>query len=363
MSSVRIKSVTKKYKDVTAVNKMDLSINDGEFFILLGPSGAGKTTTLRLVSGLETPDGGEVFIDEVVVNNIPPALRDVAFIFQHYSLYPNLTVRQNFEFPLESNIRKVSEDEKNKKVKEVAKTLHIDHLLDRRVDKLSGGEMQRVSIGRAIVRSPKVFLMDEPLSNLDAKLREEMRAELKRLQVDMGSTIFFVTHDQIEAMTMGDRIAVLNNGKILQIGTPEDIYNDPGDLFVAQLVGSPTINIFEPVVDEKNIIIEQNHIDYIPNESQKKFLADYKGKQVNLCIRPEDIILSRTKNKGDNYICEVYIVENMGMENIISFKSDKVLFKALTPPTFEVKVGDKVNVSFKKEMIYFFDKDTGKRIN
>lgn len=191
MASVKLQSVNKKFREITAVNKMDIEIKDGEFFILLGPTGAGKTTTLRIVAGLEKADKGNVLIDNIIVNDWPPVNRDVAFIFQYYSLYPNYTVRQNLEFPLKANIRRTPKDEIEKRVSEVAKVLHIEHLLDRRTDKLSGGEMQRVTIGRAIVRQPKIFLMDEPLSNLDAKLREEMRVELKRLQVDLGATIFF----------------------------------------------------------------------------------------------------------------------------------------------------------------------------
>lgn len=362
MASVKLKSVTKKFGEITAVNSMEVEIKDGEFFILLGPTGAGKTTTLRLVSGLEKPDEGEIFIDESIVNEWPPANRDVAFIFQHYSLYPNYTVRQNMEFPLKANIRRTPRDEIDKRVSEVAKILHIEHLLDRRSDKLSGGEMQRVTIGRAIVRSPKVFLMDEPLSNLDAKLREEMRLELKRLQVDMGSTIFFVTHDQIEAMTMGDRIAILNHGNILQIGTPDEIYNNPDNLFVATFVGSPTINVLEAVVDTEKYAIEQNLLEYKPNAVQKEKLADSRGKKVYLCVRPEDVAISREKTDDDSFRCEVYIVENMGMEDVVSLKVGNSIIKAITPPTFSARIGDIVSSQFNKEKVYFFDIDTEKCI-
>lgn len=242
MASVRLASLTKTFGEITAVDNIDLEIGDREFFVLLGPTGAGKTTTLRLIAGLEKPDQGEVYLGNVSVNDLSPALRDVAFVFQYYTLYPHYTVRQNLEFPLRSKLRRLSESEIDAKVSEVAGVLHINSLLGRETVNLSGGEMQRVAIGRAIVRTPKVFLMDEPLSNLDAKLREEMRTELARLHLDLGFTFFYVTHDQIEAMTMGDRIAVLNEGRILQIGTPDEIYNSPENVFVAKFVGSPTIN-------------------------------------------------------------------------------------------------------------------------
>lgn len=362
MASVKLQSVTKKFREITAVNKMDIEIKDGEFFILLGPTGAGKTTTLRIVSGLEKADEGDVLIDNVIVNNWPPANRDVAFIFQYYSLYPNYTVKQNLEFPLKANIRKTSKDEIEKKVNKVAKVLHIEHLLDRRTEKLSGGEMQRVAIGRAIVRQPKIFLMDEPLSNLDAKLREEMRVELKRLQVDMRATIFFVTHDQIEAMTMGDRIAILNKGNILQTGTPDEIYNDPDNLLTATFIGSPAINVLDAMVNTEKFVIEQNIMEYKPTNSQKESLVDYKGKKVYLCIRPEDIEVIREATSDNSFKCEVYGIENMGMEDILRLKAGNNIIKAITPPAFLAKIGDIVSARFIKNKIYFFDIDTKKRI-
>jgi len=361
VSSVKLKLVTKRFRDITAVNKMNIEIKDGEFFVLLGPTGAGKTTTLRLVSGLETPDEGDILIDDIKVNDWAPASRDVAFVFQYYSLYPNYTVYQNLEFPLTSSIRFVPKEERDKKVKEVARILHIDHLLDRKSTKLSGGEMQRVTIGRAIIRSPRVFLMDEPLSNLDAKLREEMRVELKRMQIDMGSTIFFVTHDQIEAMTMSDRIAILDHGRILQIGTSDEIYNNPGNFFVSKFVGVPTINVFEAEISSDKYIIEKSLLEYKPNAIQEKKLSKYKDKKVHLCIRPEDIEINNGVSE-EYYKCKVYIIERMGMENIITLKAGSIFFKALTPPTLDIRIGDIVNATFNREKIYFFDINTSVRI-
>ncbi|MDD5660089.1 MAG: ABC transporter ATP-binding protein [Actinomycetota bacterium] len=363
MASVTLRSVTKSFGDITAVDDMTLEIKDGEFFILLGPTGAGKTTTLRLIAGLEQQTKGDIFIDNKNVNDWAPANRDVAFIFQYYSLYPTYTVRQNLEFPLKSAIRNLCQEEINKKVAEVAKILNIEHLLDRKTNKLSGGEMQRVSIGRAIVRTPKVFLMDEPLSNLDAKLREKMRGELKYLQGGLGSTIFFVTHDQIEAMTMSDRIAVMNKGKLLQTGTPDDIYFNPQNLFVATFVGNPIINVFKAAVDFDKLIIEPQIFEYIPTNTQQNLLNAYKNKQVFLCIRPEDIEITRDAKKSDDYLeADIYIVEQMGMEDIVQLKIGNTFLKSIALPSFNSKRGESVFIKLNKEKIYFFDNFTEERI-
>src|SRR3954462_417151 len=245
MAHLALSSITKKFGRHTALAGLDLEIADAEFFVLLGPTGAGKTTTLRLIAGLEKPDQGSIRIGGEDVASWSAAQRDVALVFQYYSLYPHYTVRQNLEFPLKAKHRRLSAQEIGERVGKVAKTLRIDHLLERKTDRLSGGEMQRVSIGRAIVRKPRGFLMDEPLSNLDAKLREALRTELKNLQMTLGATFLFVTHDQIEAMSMGDKVGILNAGSIVQVGPPQQIYNEPRDVFVASFVGSPTMNLIE----------------------------------------------------------------------------------------------------------------------
>jgi len=243
MSHVELQHITKNFPVVTALDDVSFDVKDGEFFVLLGPTGAGKTTTLRVIAGLEHQEAGSVLFDGEAVDNEAPSDRDVALVFQQYSLYPTMSVYDNLAFPLRSPLRRMSAEEIRKKVEDTSEKLRISHLLKRKTAHLSGGEMQRVSIGRAIVRSPRVFLMDEPLSNLDAKLREALRIELQHLQKIQGSTTLFVTHDQIEALTMADRIAVLNEGRIIQSGTPEDIYDRPASTFVAQLVGSPRINL------------------------------------------------------------------------------------------------------------------------
>lgn len=243
MSEVGLRQVSKRFGEIEAVRDLSFEMASGEFVILLGPTGAGKTTTLRLVAGLELPDGGRVSIDGRDVTMEPPAARDVAFVFQQYSLYPHLTVFDNLAFPLRAPGRRLSEMEIRKRVQEIAELLRISGKLSNRATRLSGGEMQRVAIGRALVRRPAIYLMDEPLSSLDAKLRADLRLELKRIQADLGATVLYVTHDQIEAMTMGSRIGVMREGTLIQIGTPREIYESPNDLYVAARLGSPRINL------------------------------------------------------------------------------------------------------------------------
>jgi multiple sugar transport system ATP-binding protein len=243
MAEIVLRGVGKRFGEIEAVHDLSLNIADGEFVVLLGPTGAGKTTTLRLVAGLEYPDSGAISIDGREVTRQPPAVRDVAFVFQQYSLYPHLTVYDNLAFPLRSPARPTPETEIRKRVEEIAALLHIEAKLGSRATRLSGGEMQRVAIGRALVRQPAIYLMDEPLSSLDAKLRAELRLELKRIQVELGATILYVTHDQIEAMTMASRIGVVRDGRLLQLGTPHEIYESPNDLYVATRLGMPAINL------------------------------------------------------------------------------------------------------------------------
>jgi multiple sugar transport system ATP-binding protein len=320
--------------------------------VLLGPTGAGKTTTLRVIAGLEKQDAGSVIFDDEPIDNLPPAERDIAFVFQQYSLYPTMTVYDNLAFPLRSPLRKTPEDKIRKKINEVAETLRITHLLDRKTANLSGGEMQRVSIGRAIVRDPRIFLMDEPLSNLDAKLREALRVELQHLQKTQGSTTLFVTHDQIEALTMADRIAVLNEGCIIQVGTPEDIYDRPATTFVAQLVGTPRINLYDARREDSKVFVESSelHLPAPPEcELPKKFL---------LGIRPEDV----SPDPQGEFNGQLTLTEPLGVETILHIQTGQQTLLSLVPGMTTLQIGDEVRFNIVHEHIHCFDLD-GERVH
>src|ERR1700675_81480 len=284
MAHVELRNINKKFRRHTALDDLSLDVGDGEFFVLLGPTGAGKTTTLRLIAGLDAPDSGSILIAGEDVGQWSAAERDVALVFQYYSLYPHYTVRQNLEFPLKSRHRRIGAEEVAARVAQAAQTLRIGHLLERKTDRLSGGEMQRVSIGRAIVRQPRAFLMDEPLSNLDAKLREILRAELKDLQMKLGATFLYVTHDQVEAMSMGDKIGILNQGRIIQVGTPQQIYNRPRDTFVATFVGSPAMNLLSATVRVGRLVVAPGQLE-IPLEGDVAVRAPSGSDRVTLGVR------------------------------------------------------------------------------
>lgn len=351
MSNIRLENITKQFKDVTALNDVSLTVNDREFFVLLGPTGAGKTTTLRVVAGLEKQDKGHVYFDDQIIDDLIPADRDTAFVFQQYSLYPNMSVYDNLAFPLRSPLRNMPESEIQKRVTVAAEKLRISHLLQRKTARLSGGEMQRVSIGRAIVREPRVFLMDEPLSNLDAKLRESLRVELKHLQKTQSSTTIFVTHDQIEALTMADRIAVLDEGHILQSGTPHDIYDRPATTFVAQLVGTPRINLLEAGREngKLNIYHSDLKLPAPPNTDTTDNLL--------VGIRPEDINLVA----DGNFAGEVALTEPLGVETIIHIKTGEQTITSIISGTAHVKIGENVRFNIAQERLHYFQAD-GKRI-
>lgn len=364
MAHVKLTSITKSFGGVTALRDIELEVKDKEFFVLLGPTGAGKTTMLRLVAGLEKPDSGDILLDGESVRHLIPAMRDVAFVFQYYTLYPTYTVRQNLEFPLRSKLRNCPQEEIDRRVAEAARVLHIEGLLDRDTTTLSGGEMQRVAIGRAIVRTPRVFLMDEPLSNLDAKLREEMRAELAHLHHDLGSTFFYVTHDQIEAMTMGDRIAVLNLGVIQQVGTPDEIYNRPQNTFVARFVGSPVINLLQADLEGESLSVDGRTMVCTLSDSQRGPLSASGTKRVILGIRPEDIEVSRSEGKGacNAFECKIYFKQSMGAEDILNLRLGELVFRAVAQPSLRAKVGESVWAILNLERAHFFDPETDQRI-
>jgi multiple sugar transport system ATP-binding protein len=344
MSHVEFQHISKHFPGVTALDDVSFDIKDGEFFVLLGPTGAGKTTTLRVIAGLEKQDEGAILFDGEAIDTLTPSDRDVALVFQQYSLYPTMSVYDNLAFPLRSPLRRMSAEEIRKKVEETAEKLHIAHLLKRKTAHLSGGEMQRVSIGRAIVRSPRVFLMDEPLSNLDAKLREALRIELQHLQKTQGSTTLFVTHDQIEALTMADRIAVLNAGRIIQVGTPEDIYDRPASTFVAQLVGSPRINLHNARLEDDTVSISESDV-HLPAGGGIKLPAVFL-----VGIRPENI----KPDPNGKFTGQLVLAEPLGVETILHIQSGQRTFLSLVPGITSYHLGEvlKFNIAF--EHIRYF---------
>jgi multiple sugar transport system ATP-binding protein len=325
--------------------------------VLLGPTGAGKTTTLRVISGLTRQDAGSVLFDGESMDALPPADRDVAYVFQQYSLYPTMTVYDNLAFPLRSPMRNWPEPRIKERVTEIAEVLRISHLLERKTAKLSGGEMQRVSIGRAIVRAPRMFLMDEPLSNLDAKLREALRVELAHLQRTQGSTTLFVTHDQIEALTMADRIAVLDHGKIIQVGTPTDIYDRPATMFVAQLVGSPKINLLRANCDGETLVLEGS--DYRAPIAQVCQAGSVLPESFILGVRPEDV---RLEPKGA-FAGSIMLVEPLGVETLLHIKVDGQVVICTVPGIARTKLGDNVRFDIQRDRLHLFDPVTGERLN
>ncbi len=350
MSNVELRNVAKRFKDVTALNDVSFSIRDGEFFVLLGPTGAGKTTTLRVIAGLTKQDAGDVIFDEMNVNTFAPADRDIAFVFQQYSLYPAKTVYDNLAFPLRSPLRKLPKDQIDQRVREVAEKLRITHLIERKTANLSGGEMQRVSIGRALVRNPRIFLMDEPLSNLDAKLREALRVELQHLQKTEGTTTLFVTHDQIEALTLADRIAVLDKGNIIQIGTPYDIYDHPATTFVAQLVGIPRINLMEAERENGSLHICDSVIK-LPIPAGQDIPQDFL-----IGIRPEDVRPTPDGNQQG----EVVLTEPLGVETVVHIRSGQQALLSIVPGITDLKIGDPVHYNIVHERLHFFNLEGGR---
>ena len=335
MAEVALVEVSKSYGAVEAVRDLSLSIAHGEFVVLLGPTGAGKTTTLRLIAGLERPDRGNVLIQGRTVTNEVPAERDVAVVFQQYSLYPHLTVYDNLAFPLRSPARRMDEKAIRRRIQQVSELLHIEQKLGNRATALSGGEMQRVAIGRALVREPAVYLMDEPLSSLDAKLRAELRLELKRIQRELGTTILYVTHDQIEAITMADRIGVMNQGALIQLGTPREIYERPNSAYVASRLGTPAINL-------------------IPAE----LLGDTVPPQVRTVgLRTEHIRISSADRPGPR--AQVHWVEHLGDQNHVHLKLATHSLVTLADPIQPLKAGDQVSLEFAEPL--YFDQ-TGNRI-
>ncbi|MEO6012314.1 MAG: ABC transporter ATP-binding protein [Devosia sp.] len=352
MARIRLENISKKFGEHVAVENLDLDVADGEFFVLLGPTGAGKTTTLRMIAGLEKPTTGTIHIGDNNVNEWGPAERDVALVLQQYSLYPRLTVRDNLSFPLRSAVRRMSQADIDKRIDYASTTLRIGHLLERKTDRLSGGEMQRVSIGRAIVREPQAFLMDEPLSALDAKLREALRSELKDLQMRLGGTFVFVTHDQVEAMTMGDRIAVLNQGRIVQVGTPHEVYANPRNTFVASFVGSPAINLLPGQLSNGRAVVTPQTFE-LPVSSQTAADGAY-----TFGIRPENV----TVESGAPVEARIHDVENHGIEKVVTLRVGSALVRATVPARVNVAVEDAVRFGWRSDKVMMFDAATGNNL-
>jgi len=362
MAGVSLENLTKRYGNVIAVNDVSIEIEDEELMVLLGPSGCGKTTVLRCIAGLEAPDRGDIRIGDKSVISVPPQDRDVAMVFQSYALYPHMKVFDNIASPLK--LRKHPKEEIEKRVKETAELLRIGHLLSRRPGQLSGGEKQRVALGRAIIRKPKVFLMDEPLSNLDAKLRVYMRAELKRLQKELGITTIFVTHDQAEGMSMAERIAIMNDGKLQQLSSPDDIYIQPANIFVGGFVGSPPMNFVDcSFVEKKNAELDAGVFSLaVPHDVKEIIKAKATGSELVLGVRPEDITLWEKGGSPVSIEANVYVVEPLGSEIIADLKVGENLIKAKTPPDLRLQIGEKVWITFNKNRMHIFDRKTEKLI-
>ncbi|RLG88616.1 MAG: sugar ABC transporter ATP-binding protein [Thermoprotei archaeon] len=357
MVSVKLDKVSKYFGKVKAVDEVTLHVKDGEFVTLLGPSGCGKTTTLLMIAGIYKPTKGRIYFDEMDVTEIPPKDRNVGMVFQSYALYPHMTVYNNIAFPLK--LKKVPRNEIDRKVKEVAKLLKIDHLLDRKPAQLSGGQQQRVALARALVKEPDVLLLDEPLSNLDALLRVYMRAELKRLQKTLGITAIYVTHDQVEALSMSDRIVVMKDGKIQQIGSPDEIYSKPSNTFVANFIGTPPMNLIPCRVVEGKTLECPGFKYVMKDEIAEKILKDHE--EVYFGIRPEDIIIS---NKDESDVeAHVLVVEPIGRDLVLTIQlEEEYTIKVLAPPSININPGSKIYLKFRKEKIHLFDKKTGQRI-
>jgi multiple sugar transport system ATP-binding protein len=365
MASVTFEHVTKRFGDVVAVNDLNIAINDREFLVFVGPSGCGKTTSLRMLAGLEEITEGNIYIGDRVVNDVPPKDRDIAMVFQSYALYPHMSVYDNMAFGLK--LRRVPKAEIDRRVKEAAKRLGIESLLDRKPKQLSGGQRQRVAVGRAIVRNPAVFLMDEPLSNLDAKLRVQARAEISKLHMQLGTTFIYVTHDQVEAMTMGTRIAVMKDGLLQQVDTPQNLYDRPDNVFVAGFMGSPSMNFFDATItgNDGEMYIDTGVFRLkVPAERQDPYKG-YKGKQIIFGLRPENIHDPEFAPPGIHQALvesKVDVTELMGNEVILYLNAKDKTFLARVDPRSKMRVGNTIGIAFDMDRFHIFDKQTEKAV-
>ena len=364
MASVTLKNVYKIYSGgVTAVTDFCLDIEDKEFIILVGPSGCGKSTTLRMIAGLEEISKGELYIGDQLANDVAPKDRDIAMVFQNYALYPHMTVYDNMAFGLK--LRKTPKDEIKRRVEEAARILDISHLLDRKPKALSGGQRQRVALGRAIVRDPKVFLLDEPLSNLDAKLRAQMRTEIAKLHKRLGTTFIYVTHDQTEAMTLGTRIVVMKDGVVQQVDTPQNLYNAPGNLFVAGFIGSPQMNFLDAKVkvngNDVTLTVGKYNMKLPASKAKAVIDGGYDGKTVVMGIRPENVHDSQMfiETSKDSVVeCKINVYELLGAEVYLYFDCEGFPMTARVDPRTTARSGDTVKFALDMEKVHLFDKET-----
>ncbi len=365
MASVTYNNVYKRYGDVTVIRDLSLEVEDKEFVVFVGPSGCGKSTSLRMLAGLEEISEGDILIGDRVVNDVPPKDRDIAMVFQSYALYPHMSVYDNMAFGLK--LRKTPKAEIDKRVKDAADILGLTPLLDRKPKALSGGQRQRVAVGRAIVREPSVFLMDEPLSNLDAKLRVSARAEISKLHKRLGTTFIYVTHDQVEAMTMGDRIAVLADGILMQVDSPRNLYNVPDNLFVAGFIGSPSMNFFDGtlVSEEGNLFVDAGDFRVAVPDNYKDTYSSYAGKEIVLGIRPEHTHApdyAPINIEPAPVSATVEVIELLGHELHLFCNSGKSTFVATVDPRMMVNVGNSIDLVFDMNNMHIFDKETEQAI-
>ena len=363
MGAIQLKNVTKKFGDQMVIDDLNLSIEDGSFTVLVGPSGCGKSTTLRMITGLDEPTSGDIYIDGKKINDLTPGKRDIAMVFQNYALYPTMTVRENIEFGLEN--KKVPKEERKKRVQEICEVVGLTQYLDRKPATLSGGQRQRVALARAMVKQPKVFLMDEPLSNLDAKLRVQMRIEISKLHQRLGTTIIYVTHDQTEAMTLGTRIVVMNAGIVQQVDTPQTLYDHPCNQFVAGFIGSPQMNFVDAtckvVGDKVYLVAGPSEIELPPAKAKKLIEGGYAGKTVVLGIRPEDVHDEQMFiETSPNTVIEakIRVYEMLGAEVFLYFDYEGSSMTARVDPRTTARTGDTVKFALDAEKIHVFDKET-----
>ena len=364
MAKVKLENITRQFDNLIAIEDISFEVPDGQFWVLVGPSGCGKSTILRTIAGLDSATSGDLYIDDTLVNNVPARQRDVAMVFQNYALYPHMSVADNLAFGL--RMRNTDKSQINRRVQEVARSLNIEHLLKRKPKQLSGGQQQRVALGRAIARQPKVFLLDEPLSNLDAQLRDDTRAELKQLHDRVGITTIYVTHDQVEAMTLADRLVVLNEGKIQQIGSPQEIYARPANRMIAAFLGNPPMNILPATYTDGNFVLSHQTIP-LP-ETIKQQLQPHQGQNLDLGIRPENIHLpstTLTNEQADSLVVEIDLIEPLGKEILIraNLPDSNLSLNFSVPGQWHGQKGDRLTVKLDLGQLFIFEPSNGNTLH